>query len=269
MRQGKIELVVGIFTLVGFLFMGVLVFFVTDFYFIRHGRTFDVIFKYVSILDKGAPVRMSGMRVGEVKKLAIRYHAITKAPEIVMTVFVNQAVEIRERTQVTIRGTTPLSEPHIEIISQGEKDGPLVTNGAVLTGIDPIPMEKLMITANEILDAADDFMQRINKFFQDPAIATSFKNIVINLDVLVQALRKITTQQEGNLEESVAHIAKASATLEVLLNDVRNGRGTAGKLFADDGLYNEILAFVKDLKAHPWKLLAKPKKEGKKGFLIF
>lgn len=47
----------------------------------------------------------------------------------------------------------------------------------------------------------------------------------------------------------------------VVMDKVKSGEGTIGKLFMDDGLYKELDEFVKDLKAHPWKLLSKPRRQ--------
>jgi hypothetical protein len=44
-----------------------------------------------------------------------------------------------------------------------------------------------------------------------------------------------------------------------LIKDVRNKKGTVGKLFYDDSLYQETEEFIADIKKNPWKLLYKPK----------
>jgi len=54
-------------------------------------------------------------------------------------------------------------------------------------------------------------------------------------------------------------LRKFMSSANTVMDKVKAGEGTVGKLFMDDGLYNELDAFVKDLKAHPWKLLSKPR----------
>lgn len=42
---------------------------------------------------------------------------------------------------------------------------------------------------------------------------------------------------------------------------INKQEGTIGKLIYDDTVYNELEAFVKDIRAHPWKLLIKTKEK--------
>ncbi|MFH1868507.1 MAG: MlaD family protein [Candidatus Omnitrophota bacterium] len=49
-----------------------------------------------------------------------------------------------------------------------------------------------------------------------------------------------------------------------MLNQVKSGEGTLGKLVFDDSLYNEVRDMAQDLKANPWKLLNKPKEPRQK-----
>ncbi|NQT90911.1 MAG: MCE family protein [Candidatus Omnitrophica bacterium] len=48
-------------------------------------------------------------------------------------------------------------------------------------------------------------------------------------------------------------------SMDSILAQVKSGQGTIGKLVYDDGLYNDLEAMVKDLKAHPWKLMNRPR----------
>jgi hypothetical protein len=53
-------------------------------------------------------------------------------------------------------------------------------------------------------------------------------------------------------------VEKVVDSLDYVLAEVREGKGTIGRLIVDDSLYNDIDEMVKDLKAHPWKLFSKP-----------
>jgi len=48
-----------------------------------------------------------------------------------------------------------------------------------------------------------------------------------------------------------------------IINKLNNAQGTIAKLLYEDTLYKDLEAFVADLKAHPWKLLYRPKEETK------
>lgn len=46
-----------------------------------------------------------------------------------------------------------------------------------------------------------------------------------------------------------------------IMNNIKEGKGTVGKLLTSDEIYNDMRDFVADIKAHPWKLLSKPRGE--------
>ena len=50
-------------------------------------------------------------------------------------------------------------------------------------------------------------------------------------------------------------------SMDQVLEQIKTGKGTIGKLVYDETLYNETESMVKDLKANPWKLLHKPRRE--------
>jgi phospholipid/cholesterol/gamma-HCH transport system substrate-binding protein len=58
--------------------------------------------------------------------------------------------------------------------------------------------------------------------------------------------------------EIALKLEKITDSLDVILEQVKSGRGTVGKLVFDETVYNDIEAMVKDLRANPWKLLNKP-----------
>ncbi len=47
----------------------------------------------------------------------------------------------------------------------------------------------------------------------------------------------------------------------IVMGRLKEGEGTIGKLLVEEKIYNDLEAFVADIKAHPWKLLHKPRRE--------
>jgi phospholipid/cholesterol/gamma-HCH transport system substrate-binding protein len=268
MKEGRTEVAVGVFTFIGLTLFAFVIFFVSDIYVFKKGYEFFVKFDYVSILDQGAPVRMSGVRVGEVKKLQMTYEEKTQKPVVILTLFVNNEVVLREKSRIVIRGTTPMSEPHIEIVSSGVSDGVPLEPGALIRGVDPIPMEKFIATANEITEQLKGIVNNVSDFLADEESSDAIRSTLINMKTLTGTLNEILVGKKESIQVSIVKFGETVDNLEATSSKIRAGDGTAGKLLMDDELYNELLAFVKDLKAHPWKLLAKPKGDKKK-FLIF
>ncbi len=216
MKKKSNEVSVGVFVILGFIFLTAVLFFVSGVYLFRSGYTVDVMFNYVSILNKGAPVRMAGVRVGEVSQVDIVYDKAMQNNRVRVKLFIEKGMEIRENYAFTIRGTHVLSEPHVEI-TPNPGTFPLLHKGSVVEGVPLVAVEELIDQAHKTL---------------------------------------------GNIESS-------SASLSDILGNVEKGDGTLGKLLVKDELYTEMEAFMKDVRAHPWKLLRKDSKNKRKWYFLF
>lgn len=58
------------------------------------------------------------------------------------------------------------------------------------------------------------------------------------------------------IAEKIEKLADSASTVMLRLQE---GKGTIGKLLVEEKIYNDMEAFVEDIKNHPWKLLYKPK----------
>jgi hypothetical protein len=65
----------------------------------------------------------------------------------------------------------------------------------------------------------------------------------------------------GDLEGTMANFREFSANLKDFSAKLTTGKGTVGRLLTEDTIYKDMEAFVADLKAHPWKLLSRPRGE--------
>lgn len=68
------------------------------------------------------------------------------------------------------------------------------------------------------------------------------------------------------MEKVTENLANLSSSINVIVERLKNGEGTIGKLMAKDEVYDDIKAitgnfkeFSEDIKRHPWKLLSRGK----------
>jgi len=95
---------------------------------------------------------------------------------------------------------------------------------------------------------------------------TDYVNLLKENDVLkgedptsVQEVTDLARDIALQAKDALSSLQKTLTTLEEVLEGMHEGRGTVGKLFTDDTLYTDIEEMFSDLKAHPWKLLYRPK----------
>lgn len=164
MKKKNNEVAVGVFVIVGFIFLTLVLFFVSKVYSFRSGYTFDVMFEYVSILDRGAPVRMAGVRVGEVSEVHLIYDETKQKSRVKVKLFIAKGVEIRENYNFTVRGAHVLGEPHIEITPKSG-DFPVVHQGALIQGTSLVEMEELFGQAQDVLKTVSSVSGKLDTSF--------------------------------------------------------------------------------------------------------
>ena len=396
-KQVALEFKIGLFILGA---VAVLLFFL-----LSHGKIaqmqgyeIKVSFGYVGGLEVGSPIRLSGVRVGEVKRIQILYDSAN----VLVTCQLYPDVKVAANSQFTIRTLGLIGEKCIEIYPGDVRTGNVLSPNDVVTGTDPISLEKMvgmgediirnlnevlvgakkivgdeqvqkdikelftgsraaianassvmdridtlaqslgetnkelkdffvlakpkfehsvdnfnntLTTATRTLISANNFfisgqslvlstdqkldsffdnantfvasldnkvnefgvlksdlqtsLEHIDGFFKDSrqfivALQTKglFADLMNDEDLGKDIKKEIVLLQEATEEfrKTAAEFASFSTKINKLATELEDAQGSAGKFLYSDELYDEVLDFVKDIKAHPWKLLLIKKK---------
>lgn len=266
MKNNTNEFWVGLFAGLGFLILTTIIFFVGGVSIFKHGYTVTLKFDYVSILDKGAPVRMAGVRVGEVKAVDLKFDSEKKKNRVFVKVFLNRGTEVRSNYVFAVQGTMVLSEPHIEV-TPVEGEQPLLKNGAVLEGVGPVQIEDLIIRATHIASELDGILTKIRYMTDDEELTSSLKVMVVNFAEISEKMKLFMNENQGDMSSAVKDLSgfaeslnKSGIEFSELVQRVNRGDGTVGKLVVSEDLYKQMTELMADIKKHPWKLLRKDKK---------
>ncbi len=214
------ELKVGIFVFIGLVIFVLFVLMIGDFRLINPGYTFKVTFGFANGVTNSAPVRLSGVDVGEVRNIIIGYDESAKKPLVTIEVWVRKAAKIPADSRVWVNMLGLLGEKYIEIIP-GQDHTNLLREGSIIIGEDPIAIQ-------EITDLSREIAEQVGETVEDVSVTLSKLNMTLD-------------------------------SINLILANVERGDGTVGRLFFDDSLYNNIDEMFGDLKEHPWKLLYRPK----------
>lgn len=117
-------------------------------------------FTYVSGLEENAPVKLVGVKAGEVKSVGCTYDG--DETKVLVTLKLDEKAKIREDSKIRISTTGLIGEKYIEITG-GSKGSPFVKKGAVLTGIDPFEIEELIETGRTLAARIDSGVQDLQK----------------------------------------------------------------------------------------------------------
>lgn len=131
---------------------------------VERGYEMHCLFNYISGLEQHAPVRLSGVEVGEVKDIGISYDG--DETKILLTLSLDENAKVRQDSKIRISTLGLLGEKYVEIAG-GSKGSPFVKPGATIVGIDPFQMEDLVEMGEKLAVQLDASMQDLQKLMSD------------------------------------------------------------------------------------------------------
>lgn len=228
------ELKVGAFILAGIAIGFLIIFSVGDINLSKTGYNILVKFNFASGLNAAAPVRLAGVSVGKVDSVGIKYSEQDKKSYAEVRAWIHSEAKIEDDARITINTLGLLGEKYLEIYP-GTPGKPVIGEGAVVVGQDPVVMEK--ITEN-LVD-----------------LSNSVTTIVKRLERGEGTIGKLLVEDGvyNDLNTVMANFRDFSADLKTI---GLNAKDFSADLKATGVNFRD---FSDDLKRHPWKLFAKPK----------
>jgi len=216
-------------------------------------------------LRVGAPVRLSGVDIGNVTRIRVVPFPNRRLTPVEVTMKVNTkySFDLRKDSVTSLETAGVLGETYLDINSS-EASGPLAGNGDTLpTHIHPDfnevvrasqgtlqNMDALIQRADRILAFAESGKGSIGKLIYDPALydrlastVTEFKGIVDNIAKGQGSLGRLINSNDA-YDKFVATLDK----MNKVVDDLQEGKGTAGKFLKDPALYNNANDTVANLK---------------------
>lgn len=212
------ELKVGTFILVGIAIGFLIVFSIGDINLSKTGYNITITFDFASGIGSAAPVRLAGVRVGKVDSVKVVYSEQDKRSHAEVHAWIESDAKIEEDAKITINTLGLLGEKYLEIIP-GAPGSPLIKEGAVIKGKDPIVMEELTENLVKLSGSATTIMKRLEN-------GEGTVGKLLTEDVVYQDIRSIM----GNVKDFSVDLK------------------SMGTNFKD---------FSEDLKRHPWRLLTR------------
>lgn len=233
MRRMDLEFKVGIFVAIGIAILISIIFSIGEIKYFQQRYPIKLLFDFANGVEKAAPVRLAGVQVGEVKDIDIVFDETKQKTVVELTVSLDKGAKVEEDAEAFINTLGLIGEKYVEILP-GTTGKRILKPGESLQGRDSVPVEKLTEKGYEIASGLNETIKHLNKVVGDPQTQEAFKATMLDLRKLV-------------------------GSANVVMDKVKSGEGTVGKLLMSDEIAKDLEELVKDLKAHPWKLLQKPR----------
>jgi len=157
----KMELKVGIFVFIGLCILATFILSIGGFKTWTSGYDATFLFNFVNGIKCGAPVRFSGVDVGQVKKIKIYYDSTASKDKVRVFCWLKKGVGIPRDSTVWVNTLGLLGEKYVEVIP-GNNYGDLLAAGQELVGTDPMPMHEITELAKNIAKNIDTTFTKIN-----------------------------------------------------------------------------------------------------------
>jgi phospholipid/cholesterol/gamma-HCH transport system substrate-binding protein len=260
------QLRVGITVIVASLVLAVLLFLISNTAGLFTRRiTLRSYFDNAEGLRMGAPVRLSGVDIGNVMGIRIvtaKDKQVTPV-EVVMKVSTKYEGALRRDSVTSLETAGVLGETYLDIDSS-QAVGPVARDGDILpTQVHPDfnqvvrasqstlqNMDALLKRADRILAFAESGKGSLGKLIYDPTLYNRFSVTVADFQKIVDQV----SSGQGSLGALISRndaYDKFLATLDkmnAVIDDMQQGKGTAGKFLKDPTLYNNANDAIANMK---------------------
>ena len=269
MPQGKqvtwAELRVGVFVFIGLLILAVAIFYVTGVNFWGAKYKVKTYLPDVSDLQKGAPVTLGGVTIGNVENLRLNPNpsAPTQAIEVDMTLDKRYQNYVREGSQASLETSGLLGNKYVTISRVFA--GPAVQNGGTIPGVPSRDISDVVAKSVELEDNLNRLTTQINdvvasvrqgkgtigKFIYDPSMYNRLNATASKIDAVVSdvqggkgSLGKLLVSNEvyDEMNSSMGHLQNVTAAID-------SQKGSFGKFVYDPTFYNKTSAFLDNTNA--------------------
>jgi phospholipid/cholesterol/gamma-HCH transport system substrate-binding protein len=260
------QLRVGITVIVASLTLGFLLFLMSGTAGLFTPRiTIKTYFDNAEGLRIGAPVRLSGVDIGNVTNITIinaEEKRLTPV-EITMKVSTKYGYAMRRDSVTSLETAGVLGETYLDIDSSQAVAGPVHDGDTLPTQVHPDfnqvvrasqstlqNMDALLKRADRILAFAESGKGSLGKLIYDPTLYNRFSETISEFQKIVSEVGS----GQGSLGALISRTDaydKFIATLDKMngvIDDMQQGKGTAGKFLKDPSLYNNANDTIANLK---------------------
>jgi len=161
MKAISFEVKVGIFILIGFIILFVMIFSIGEIYMFKSGYHIKVTFNFANGIAMNAPVRLAGIEVGEVDDIRIYYDTNVERTKVELSTWIKGDVVIEEDAKAVINTLGLLGEKYLEIFPGKSKR--FLTDDSILAGVDPVSTENMTMELKKLLDTLVGVAERIER----------------------------------------------------------------------------------------------------------
>ncbi len=221
MRDRGTEFKVGLLILVGLVVFAGFIFLLGNFSF-SSGYTLHVDYNFSGNIQPGAPVKVSGIKVGKVEEVEFLGGQVDPATgrrvQVRLEVWVEDRIRdaVRQDAEFFINTSGVLGEQYLEIVPGDDYQRPPLEEGAVVRGVDPPRTDLIIARLYVVLDSLSSVLTEERDFI---------RNLLQNGAGAVSELNRLLAENRAELGELIASSGELAGQAAVTLDKVNTGLG--------------------------------------------
>lgn len=266
MEYRRSEIRAGVFLLLSFAILAVMVFAVSDISSLfKKKKEVKVLFLFSDGIEKDAQVRLSGIKIGKVEKIRV---APERADKIELTLNVFSDTVLKEDTKAAIKTLGLVGGKYVELTG-GSPEARVLGPGGTIIGEESLKLDDLTKVALDVAGKLRNIATNLDHILGDPALAKSLKTTIQNLQEVSANVKVMTSSKEEvaqglknlpellkKLDESANNLKALTEKSDKLVGENRKNIDAMVEHFRDMG--KNLKDASEEIKQEPWKLLRKP-----------
>lgn len=227
---------------------------------------YKTLVKDASGIFEKTPIKVAGINAGKIKSIEL------VGSEALITFEIRDSIEVSPTAKLKIKSVGLLGDKFIDM-DLGQGGGERLAEGKMIPAEGGEGMDNVMKDAGEVLKEVKEIAVTIKQALRDDQGNNLVREIVNNINDMTSSLKRITTGNEDKVNEIVddlraissqlAHetdryqkdslmadlskigpildkVDSAVSDLKIIVADVKDGKGTVGKLLRDDAVVDQV-----------------------------
>jgi len=258
----------------------------------RSGYRLKIYFGFLNDLREGSPVKIAGgIKIGQVESIR------QSGEKTEVDIWIENKYKLIKATQFAIFTTGLIGEKYINVFVPPSSDvSKFLKDGDKMYGIDPASFDQMMLTFQgflhdkqggqilaEIFQNSSKFVENLNNLVDENRydvkksvlitkammanLSQETNKFMTQLNILTRNLSELSEKNKEDISIALRNLSEITSHLNKIMYRLDNGRGTMGKLLADEEIYDNLKDasisardLFYSLKKDPSKLLFSPKK---------
>jgi phospholipid/cholesterol/gamma-HCH transport system substrate-binding protein len=218
------------------------------------------------IFEKSS-IKVAGINAGRIKSIKLN-----GADGAIITFEMLEDVKITNNSKLKIKSVGFLGDKYLDIIL-GDQTAERLPEGSIIESFGGDGFEDLSKDAGEVLQEVKEIARSVKESLKDEQGRNMLKEIVGNINQLTASLNRMTTANEDKINQILDDVKeiseqlafetnrdqkdslmndlsrigpllekadKAIADIQIIIADLKDGKGTVGKLLRDDAVVDQV-----------------------------